>query len=480
MAEPPVISRRKKALSVNPLKASQPVGGSLATLGFNRSMPMLHGSQGCTAFAKVYFVRHFREPIPLQSSAMDQASSVMGADDNVIEGLKNIAEKSAPDLITVLTTGLSETQGTDIKRCVHEFRAKYPQFAHIAVVGVNTPDFTGCLETGYAATLVQIVSELVPLASEAGTHPGNRPRQINVLAGSLLTPGDLEHLRDIIEWFGLRPVFVPDISDSLDGHLTDEDFSPVSLGGTPMSELRTLGESIASLVIGTSLNKAGDILEQRTGVKSYYFNHVCGLKATDALVKTLADIAAAPVPERLERQRAQLLDAMVDTHFMLGFLRVAIAADPDLLSALASVVHEMGGQVVAAVASSDGPALALAPVSAIKIGDLEDLEALARETDAELLIGNSHAAQSAERLDIPLLRCGFPLYDTVGAYQKRYVGYAGTRQTLFDFANLALAMVHKHEVPVYRSVFGQKPAEELASYPLEAESHGATPTHAHY
>ena len=70
------VIRRNKALSVNPLKASQPVGGSLATLGFDRSIPMLHGSQGCTAFAKVYFVRHFREPIPLQSSAMDQTSSV--------------------------------------------------------------------------------------------------------------------------------------------------------------------------------------------------------------------------------------------------------------------------------------------------------------------------------------------------------------------------------------------------------------------
>ena len=30
------ILKRNKALSVNPLKASQPIGGSLATLGFNR------------------------------------------------------------------------------------------------------------------------------------------------------------------------------------------------------------------------------------------------------------------------------------------------------------------------------------------------------------------------------------------------------------------------------------------------------------
>jgi nitrogenase molybdenum-iron protein NifN len=50
---------RSKALAVNPLKTSQPLGASLAVLGLNRAMPLLHGAQGCTAFAKVFLVRHF-------------------------------------------------------------------------------------------------------------------------------------------------------------------------------------------------------------------------------------------------------------------------------------------------------------------------------------------------------------------------------------------------------------------------------------
>ena len=434
------IIRRKKAMSVNPLKASQPVGGSLATLGFDRAMPMLHGSQGCTAFAKVFFVRHFREPIPLQSTAMDQSSSVMGADDNVIEGLKTVAEKSKPDLITVLTTGLSETQGTDVKRCVKEFRIKYPQYENVAVVAVNTPDFSGCLESGYAATITEIIDELVPESNTVG----NRKRQVNVLVGAMLTPGDLEHLRDIIEWFGLRAVFVPDVSDSLDGHLTDAEFSPITVGGTPLSELKALGEAVATLVVGASLNKAAEILEQRTQVPTYRFDHLYGIKANDALMMALTTISGNKVPDRLERQRAQLQDAMVDTHFMLGFLRVAIAADPDQLNAFAHLVREMGGETVAAVAAGDGPALASLPVASVKIGDLEDMEHLAREAKAELIIGNSHAVQTAERLHLPILRCGFPLYDVVGGYQKTFIGYAGSRQTLFDLSNLALSNHHAH------------------------------------
>ncbi|ATG89239.1 nitrogenase iron-molybdenum cofactor biosynthesis protein NifN [Methylomonas koyamae] len=453
------ILKRNKALSVSPLKASQPTGGSLACLGFDKAIPMLHGSQGCTAFAKVFFVRHFREPIPLQTTAMDQASSVLGADENVIEGIKIIAEKSNPALIAVLTTGLAETQGCDVQRNLREFRAKYPEYDHVAVVVVNTPDFTGCVETGYAATLTEIVRSLVPDAEQAGTKPGNRQRQVNVLASPMLTPGDLEALRDLIEQFNLRPVLVPDISDSLDGSLTDDDFSPVTIGGTPVSELKTLGEARATLVVGASLRKAGELLQEKTGVPSHFFDHLYGLQANDALICALADISEMPVPGKIERQRAQLQDAMLDTHFMLGQLRVALAGDPDQLNALAHLVTGMGAEVVAAVAAANAPVLATTPVASVKIGDLEDLENLAREHKAQLLIGNSHAVASAERLGIPILRVGFPLYDIIGGYQKTWIGYRGSRQTLFDLANLVINFAHE-EIEPYFSPYAQKPESE--------------------
>jgi nitrogenase molybdenum-iron protein NifN len=459
------ILKRNKAMSVNPLKASQPMGGSLACLGFDRAIPMLHGSQGCTAFAKVFFVRHFREPIPLQTTAMDQSSSVLGADENVIEGIKNIAEKSKPALIVVLTTGLAETQGADVHRNLREFRVKYPEYAHVAVVAVNTPDFTGCVETGYAATVHAIIDALVPAAETAGTKPGNRQRQVNVLVSPMLTPGDLEALRHLIEQFNLRPVLVPDISESLDGILTEEEFSDVTVGGTSISEVLTLGEAKATLVIGASLRKSGELLQERTGVPSHYFDHLYGLEANDDFVLALAQISENPVPAIIERQRSQLQDAMLDTHFMLGQLRVAIAADPDQLNAFIHLVKGMGAEVVTAIAASNAPILATAPVDSIKIGDLEDLELMAKAGKAQLLIGNSHAVASAERLGIPILRAGFPLYDIIGGYQKTWIGYRGTRQALFDLANLVINFAHE-EIEVYHSPYAQKlPSERTSCSP---------------
>lgn len=455
------IEKRNKALSVNPLKVSQPLGASLAFLGLGRAIPLFHGSQGCTAFAKVMLVRHFREPIPLQTTAMEQVSTVMGGDDNILEALDTICKKSHPDVIGLLTTGLTETQGSDIQRAVKQFRNNHPEHRGTAIVPVNTPDFSGSLESGFAVAVQGMIETLVPLREEAGSLPGRRQRQVNVLPGSALTPGDIEALRELLEAFELRPLFIPDIGDSLDGHLTESDFNPLTIGGTPVSEVALAGDSIATLAIGPSMFKAGEMLQTRTGVPLYTVDSLLGLAAMDAFVHTVSRLAQRPVPLRIERQRAQLQDAMLDCHFMLGLSRMAIAAEPDELLALSRLLAGIGSEVVAAVTSSRGPALPLLALPSVKIGDLEDLEQRAAEGKAQLLIGNSHLAASAERLALPLLRFGLPQYDLVGGYSRTWVGYRGSRQALFDLANLLLQHHGAHEIKPYHATLS--PRREAAA-----------------
>ncbi|EIJ41703.1 nitrogenase molybdenum-iron cofactor biosynthesis protein NifN [Beggiatoa alba B18LD] len=468
------ILKRNKALSVSPLKTSQPVGASLAFLGFQKSMPMMHGSQGCTAFGKVFFVRHFREPVPLQTTAMDQVSSIMGADDSVVEGLKTIAEKSKPALIGVVTTGLSETQGTDIRRTVRMFREQYPELSHVKVVPVNTPDFVGCLESGFALAVTAMIEYLVPTAEEAKTQPAMRPRQVTVLVGSTLTPGDLEYLEETIESFGLRPVLIPHLGDSLDGHVSDGylDYTPLTMGGTAVSEFETLGMSAATLVIGHSLTKAADLLKQKTGVPDYRFDSLMGIEAVDRFLTTLQSISGTPVPAKYERQRAQLQDAMLDTHFMLGQARIAIAGDPDEVYGFSQFLVGMGAEIVTAVVSSHVHTgiLEQIPTTSVKVGDLEDLEKSAKEQQAQIVIGNSHAVESAQRLGVPILRAGFPQYDFVGGYQRTWIGYKGSRQTLFDLANLMLSQHANHEIKPYYSRYAQKQEAAYASPTTFADS----------
>ena len=439
----------EKPLAVNPLKISQPVGASLAFLGLAQAMPLEHGARGCTSFNKLFFMRHFQEPIALQTTAMDQIAAVIGADGNVVEALHTIAGKNAPEVIGLITTALAETQGADIPRTVRAFRERYPEHGGIAIVPVSASDTLGCLETGFAAAVEAIIAALVPSSASAV----RRARQVNVLASSMLSPADIEAIREWVEAFGLQPVVLPDIGDSLDGHMIEAGFSTLTYGGTPRAAITAMGESIATLVIGNALSRTADLLHDRTGVPDHRFASLAGVEACDAFTQTLSDIARRPVPARLERQRAQLIDAMVDCHFQIGAARIAIAADADLLEAFLRFLPGAGAQVVAAVASARARGLAALPIERVVVGDLEDLETLARAAGADLLIANSHGSEIAARLGIPLLRAGFPLSDIYGGHARCQVGYRGSRQVLFDIANLLAA--RQRAVPPYRSLYWQ-------------------------
>ncbi len=152
---------------------------------------------------------------------------------------------------------------------------------------------------------------------------------------------------------------------------------------------------------------------------------------------------------------------MVDCQFQLGGARIAVAADADLLAMIARFLVGTGAEVVAAVASARADHLAGMPTDTVVVGDLEDLEWLAREAKAELIITNSHGAEIAKRLGTGLLRAGFPIYDSYGAYARTWVGYGGCRQILFDIANLLAAQYR--EIGPYRSIYwqGTKRDEEV-------------------
>jgi nitrogenase molybdenum-iron protein NifN len=300
-----------------------------------------------------------------------------------------------------------------------------------------------------------MIDTLVLTKTTANTTPGRHKKQINILASSMLTPGDLEVIKEYIEYFGLLPIVIPDIGDSLDGHLGDDAFSPLTIGGTSVSEFNTLGNAVATISIGSSMSKAATLLHERTTVPTYHFDHLVKQESIDSFVALLSKLSQVPVPQKLNRQRSQLQDALLDCHFMLGFSKFAIAADPDLLYSFSELVNSVGGSVVVAVTPTKADVLKKISAESVKIGDLEDMEKLSQGKEVDMVLGNSHAVASANRMGVPILRMGFPQYDLIGGYQRTWVGYQGVKQTLFDLANV-MSSLEKGEIKPYESIYAQK------------------------
>jgi nitrogenase molybdenum-iron protein NifN len=416
----------RKACSASPLKTSQTIGAALAFLGLDRALPMLHGSQGCTSFGLVLFVKHFRETIPMQTTAMSEVSTILGGYENVEKGLLTLCERASPDVIGVCSTALTETRGEDLADMVAQFRARHPEQG-ATVVPVAVPDFEGALQDGWGEAVLRIVEEL------AVPGPPRRAAQVNLLAGPHLTPADADELGELARAFALDPIVLPDLSGSLDGHVP-EIFLPHTLGGTPRARIREMGASSLTIAVGEAMRPAAEALERRAGVPCLVLDRVTGLEPSDRLVDALARLSGRPVPPRLRRQRSRLLDAMLDVHFHTGGKRVAVAADPDLLHAYAATLAEVGCTIQAAVTTTASRVLERVCADEVVVGDLEDLEA--RAAGADLLVTHSHGRAISERLGVPLLRAGIPVHDRLGGPQTVTIGYAGTMRLLFDAANL--------------------------------------------
>jgi nitrogenase molybdenum-iron protein NifN len=428
----------RKACSVNPLKMSQPIGGALAFMGMDKCMPMLHGSQGCTAFGLVLFVRHFRENIPLQTTAMNEVTTILGGMENIEKAVLNIHERAKPRIIGICSTGLTETKGDDVDGYLTMIRKKHPELDHMPILYVSTPDYKDAFQDGWAKTVAHIVDQLVEPSVE------KIPNQINVLPGCHLTPGDLDELREIIESFGLDPIFLPDLSGSLDGHIPD-DFSPTTIGGTTLEQARSMGASRATIAIGEQMRAAADVMVDKTGVPYVLFDRLTGLEANDQLFELLSNISGKPVAAKYRKQRSQLVDAMLDGHFFFGGKKVAIGAEPDLLWSMGMMLADMGCEIAVAVTTTHSPMLEKFVAEEVLIGDLEDLEARAKANECDLLITHSHGRQAAERLDIPFLRMGVPMFDRLGSAHRVSVGYRGSRDLTFEIANIFISNAHELE-----------------------------------
>ncbi len=432
-----------KPLSVSPLKISAPLGGALAFMGLDGCLPLFHGAQGCTAFAVVAMVRHFREAIPLQTTAMDEITTILGGMDNVEQALLNITRRANPKVIGLLSTALTETRGEDMEGDLRVILGRNPELAGVAVVPAATPDYDGSLETGWSKAVEAMIRWLPqgPQISQA--------EQVNILPGSHLTPGDVEELHAIAEDFGLEPLILPDLSGALDGHLPSGWIS-TTLGGTSLARVRRMSRSLLTIAVGEHMRGPAEVLRRRTGVPVLVLDRVTGLDPVDRLMVALANVSGRPVPLRYRRQRSQLIDAMLDGQFAFAGRRIALAGEPDLLWSMGRLVSEMGGRVVAAVTTAAAPFLAEFPADRVIVGDFDDLdEQITEAGGCDLLIANSNASQLAGRRGLALFRAGFPVFDRLGAAQRAGAGYRGTRDLIFTLAG-ALADAGSHLVTEHR------------------------------
>lgn len=419
-----------KPLQLNPIKLSQPMGAMLCFLGIKNCMPLMHGAQGCASFSKVFFTRHFNDPISVQTTAVNDITAVIdGGDYAISESIKNITKKVKPDLVGLFTTGLTETKGDDIKgACL--LMQDIQDMAY-----VNTPDFEGSIESGFAKSIEAVIEQIVQVNTNIDKQKALIIPNVNI------KPIEVEKIKDTISLFGYEVFALPDLSDSLDGHLGLKQ-GALSSGGISIDEIKDLASSSLVISIGSSVKKAGEKLKEKNeNINLLHFDSLSGLEASDDFFKKLCKIKdiSSPHPSII-RWRKRLQDALLDTHFAIGSSSVVLALEPDQCISVANTIIEAGASIKAIVTTHKNDLLEDIKSENLLIGDFEDVERYLQESD--ILISSFHGERLSKIHKKALMIRGFPDFEGIGNQLKNDILYEGSTYLLFELANLINTYKH--------------------------------------
>ena len=472
----------------NACKLCTPLGACLVFRGIEGCVPFLHGSQGCSTYIRRYMISHFKEPVDIASSNFSEHSAIFGGGENLRVGLANVLKSYQPSMIGLATTCLAETIGDDLKMHLFEFQREHQHEALPPIVHVSTASYRGTHMDGFHDAVKAVVMTMMGNWGSAaqGTHgqglnrlphptgeggkvvlatepaeggsgcekspPASNPRCVAqpLRAGitvnlfpNMVSPADLRHLREIVQAFGLRTIMLPDYSDTLDGPTWDQ-YHKLPPGGTPLAQLQRMHESTATIEFGSTWDPdrtAGAWLQEKCQVPCHALPLPIGVQATDRFMETLAQISAREIPQRFQTERGRLLDSFVDAHKHCFDLRAVVYGEQDLVVGLASLLAEIGiVPVLCASGQRTGRFEAAIqcvtqhlnrPITALEGVDFLEIEAQISEMAPDLLIGHSKGQSMARKLEIPLVRVGFPIHDRIGGARLLHVGYEGT-QRLFD------------------------------------------------
>jgi nitrogenase molybdenum-iron protein beta chain len=425
---------------INPAKACQPLGAVFAATGFEGTMPYVHGSQGCAAYFRSHFARHFKESSVCVSDSMTEDAAVFGGLSNIVEGLQNAYTLYKPKMLAVSTTCMAEVIGDDLAAFIADAKEKGSVPADFPVPFAHTPSFVGSHLTGYDNMIKGILHyfwerESVKERTENG--------KINLIPGfDGYAVANNREMKRYLDAMGVDYTMISDVSEVFDTP-TDGQYRMFD-GGTSIEDTRASINAKATVSLQRfSTEKTLDYIAGKGQIVESLTSPM-GIAGTDAFLMTMSKLSGKAIPDAIEKERGRLVDAIADSQGWLHGKRVAVFGDPDLLTGLVTFLMELGCEPVH-ILCTNGTAewekqmkelLASSPFGAAgtvwRGKDLWHMRSLLFTEPCDLLIGNSYGKYLEKDTGIPFIRLGFPIFDRHHHHRFPTFGYQGALRVMVE------------------------------------------------
>nr|WP_239585381.1 nitrogenase molybdenum-iron protein subunit beta [Amphibacillus cookii] len=447
------VNFNREAAAINPNKACQPLGAVLAGLGFEGTLPYVHGSQGCVAYFRSHFARHFKEPVPAVSSSMTEDGAVFGGMRNLIEGLENCQALYKPKMIAISTTCMAEVIGDDLGAFIENAKKEKVVASDFPLPYANTPSFVGSHNEGYDNMMRAILSHLSE--KDNGLSYKEPSEAINIILGYDTYTGNFAEIKHILNTMNVAYTILGDHSENLNSPATGQ--YKYFYGGTKLVAVQQSPSAKGTILLQKySTRKTAKYIEEKWEQPVVTTCPPIGIKATDQFVEQISDLTGVEVPQSLIAERGQVVDAYTDSQAYLHGKRVALSGDPDLLLGLISFCLEVGMEPVHIVCTNGNKnfqveaeeLLQSSPYGAestVYVGkDLWHLRSLLLTEPVDFAIGNTNMKYATKDAGIPLVRIGFPIFDRHHMHRYPIIGYQGALNVLTTVVNTILQALDEH------------------------------------
>ncbi|MGG6270001.1 nitrogenase molybdenum-iron protein subunit beta [Leptolyngbya sp. AN03gr2] len=441
----------RQALTVNPAKACQPLGAILAAVGFENTLPFVHGSQGCVAYFRSHFTRHFKEPFSAVSSSMTEDAAVFGGLNNLIDGLANSYSLYNPKMIAVCTTCMAEVIGDDLQGFIGNAKEAGAIPKEFPVPFAHTPSFVGSHILGYDNMMKGILSNLT-----AGKKAETKNGKINFIPGFETYIGNLREVKRLASTMGVDFTLLGDNSDYLDSP-NDGEYRMYQ-GGTTLEEGADSINAEATIAFQAYASaKTREYIEKEWKQPTSVSRPV-GIRGTDEFLMKLSELTGQPIPKELEDERGRAVDALTDSQAWLHGKKVALYGDPDLVFGLVQFLLEIGAEPTHIVVTNSNDVFEKelqAVLDATPFGnsakiwggkDLWHLRSLLFTEPVDLLIGNSYGKYLWRDTKTPLVRIGYPIFDRHHLHRYETYGYKGAINLLNWIVNTLLDELDRNTI----------------------------------
>jgi len=444
----------REALTVDPAKACQPLGAVLCSLGFEKTLPYVHGSQGCVAYFRTYFNRHFKEPISCVSDSMTEDAAVFGGQKNMFDGLANAKALYKPEVIAVSTTCMAEVIGDDLNAFINNAKKEGHIEQDFPVPFAHTPSFVGSHTTGWD-NMFEGIARYFTLNYMEGKEPGKNGK-LNIVPGFETYLGNFRVIHRMLDEMGVAHSLLSDPTEVLDTP-ADGKFRMYS-GGTTLDEVKDAPNSISTILLQPwQLEKTKKFVENTWKHEIPKLNIPMGLEWTDEFLMKVSELTGKPIPESLEIERGRLVDMLTDSHAWLHGKRFALWGDADFVMGMTKFLLEVGAEPIHVLCNHANKRwkkavekiLEESPYgknSKVYIGcDLWHMRSLVFTDKPDFMIGNSYGKwiqrdtlHKGKEHEVPLIRIGFPIFDRHHLHRDTTLGYEGAMYMLKTLVNAIL------------------------------------------